>query len=608
MFQNFESCSNPNTVHKRLTDLRVVMAQAHIDVFLVPHNDEYQNEYMPPRAERLAWLTAFTGSAGFAIIFLDRAILFVDDRYRLQAAQQTDLSCFTLKNLVGGPRPSWLADNFSKAFTVGFDSHLFTINQQRLLQSCVEKNGGTLKPTKNLIDQIWLDQPEEPQGLITIFPENCAGKAASKKISALIEVIKNESADFCLLTSPASINWLFNIRGCDVGRAPLALSRCIVRQDGKPFLFIDEQKLDSSAKAYLDRLAECQPSAALESRLKSLVKNATLMVDPDHVSIFFAKTILTHGGKLIYKRDPLLLPRAIKNEQEIEGSRNAHLRDGVAMAGFLYWLDQQPFGSVDEICAVKYLECIRKQTALNMHSALKDIAFDTISGAGANGAICHYRVTNETNATLRKNSLYLIDSGGQYMDGTTDITRTIAIGPPPKEAIEDFTLVLKGHIALAISRFPEDTRGVDLDSLARIALWKRGRNYAHGTGHGVGAYLCVHEGPQAISRAGMEILRPGMILSNEPGYYREGHYGIRIENLVLVREPEIVHDGNLPMLGFETLTLAPIDRRLIDPVLMSDEELQWLNSYHAWVNRKLSPYLKEPERHWLSDSCAPLSV
>jgi Xaa-Pro aminopeptidase len=387
---------------------------------------------------------------------------------------------------------------------------------------------------------------------------------------------------------------------------PVSLSRAILRKEGFPLLFIDPAKLDRECEAYLTQLADLRHPDVLERELAETAKGSKVMCDPERVSAALGEIVTQAGGEIVKARDPVALPRAIKNETEIAGSRAAHLRDGAAVTRFLAWLDRQPAGSIDEIAAARKLEEMRAGTASAMGSRLLDISFDTISGAGPNGAIVHYRVNEKSNLKLAAGTLFLIDSGAQYRDGTTDITRTVAIGNPPPLACRDFTLVLKGHIAIATARFPKGTRGVDIDVLARIALWRQGRDYAHGTGHGIGAYLSVHEGPQSISKRGMEPLAAGMIISNEPGFYREGQWGIRIENLVLVEPLQALADGNVETHGFETLTLAPIDRRLIDTSIMTREELVWLDAYHARVVAELSPHLDNADRQWLEAACAPL--
>ena len=583
------------------------MAEAGLDWYLLPHGDEHQNEYLPPCTERLAFLTGFTGSAGFAVIGRRQAFLFVDGRYTIQAANQVDGNDFEIRDLVNEPPARFAASLIGDGDTVGFDPWTMTISQAKSWEKACSKADAGLKPVRNLVDQTWQNRPPSPLGRAWLHPEHLAGKPAREKLSELVEKVKETEADCLLLTDPASIAWIFNLRGSDVAHNPLALAFAVLFADGqKPVIFIDRRKLDDETETGLEDLAELRKPSELESWLSENSKGHTFHCDPQLVARALADCITSSGGSLIERQDPVALPRAIKNEAELSGAREAHLRDGVAMVRFLAWLDRQQAGSVDEIAAAKQLEALRRETATAMNSELKEISFDTISGAGPHGAIIHYRVTEATNATLEPDSLYLVDSGAQYEDGTTDITRTIAIGTPPEGAAWDYTLVLKGHIAIAMARFPAGTRGVDLDSHARLPLWQAGKDFAHGTGHGIGAYLNVHEGPQSISRRGMQELLPGMIISNEPGYYREGHYGIRLENLVIVEDAAAIQGGDKPMLGFETITLCPFDRRLVETELLSPAETAWLNAYHGEVYDALSPHLDKQDRAWLKQATKKL--
>lgn len=606
MFQTFDVKSEPRTVAPRVSRLREAMRAARIDAILVPHSDEYQNEYLPACAERLAWLTGFTGSAGFAIVTAQAAVLFVDGRYTLQARDQTDTSVFAIESLTDHPPSQWLAENAAPGWRIGFDPHLLTIGQKEVFERKAKQAGAELVSGENLVDKVWDDRPAPPMGKASIQKMKIAGERARDKLARLSKEIAGAGADLCLLTDPVSVAWAFNIRGADMAHIPVTLARAIVKKEGYPLLFVDAGKLNRECEAYLTQLADLRDPQALESELSALAKGAKVLCDPERVSSALGEIVTRSGGEIVKARDPVALPRAIKNETEIEGSRAAHLRDGVAVTRFLAWLDHQPAGSLDEIATARKLEELRAETAKVMDSRLLDISFETISGAGPNGAIVHYRVNEGTNARLADGTLYLVDSGAQYRDGTTDITRTVAIGNPPALACRDFTLVLKGHIAIATARFPKGTRGVDIDALARIALWRNGRDYGHGTGHGIGSYLSVHEGPQSISKRGMEPLVAGMIISNEPGFYREGQWGIRIENLVLVEPAQPAEDGNVDTHSFETLTLAPIDRRLIDTSIMTREELVWLDAYHARVREALSPHLDAADRQWLANACAPL--
>ena len=608
MFQSFDVKSSPDTGAARIASLRAEMAAAGVDAFLVPHADEHQSEYLPPHAERLAWLTGFTGSAGFCIVTADKAVLFVDGRYTLQAAVQTDPAVFTVESLVDNPPSQWLSTHAQDGMKAGYDPWLVTIGQEKTFAKALARKNGSLVPLDNLVDRVWSDRPAPPAGPVALHPTLYTGRTASEKLTELAETTRQAGADYCVMTDPVSVAWTFNIRGSDVSHIPVALAFALLpaQEDaspGKPTLFIDETKIGDAIRAAVEELAEIAAPDDMLDALARLAEGRTFLCDPALVAAAIAEAIKSAGGRIVEARDPATLPRAIKNEAEIAGSRAAHLRDGVAVARFLAWLDRQAPGTTDEISVASRLEAFRAQTATEMNAELKEISFDTISGSGPNGAIVHYRVTNETNRTLEGNSLYLVDSGAQYEDGTTDITRTIAIGEPPQGAAEDFTLVLKGHIAIATARFPQGTRGIEIDGFARHALWQRGKDYAHGTGHGVGAYLSVHEGPASISKRGMEALEAGMILSNEPGFYREGRYGIRIENLVLVRACEELGGG---FLDFETLTFAPIDRRLIDVTLLTPDEIDWLNAYHAAVREKIAPHLGETDRAWLEAACAKL--
>ncbi len=608
VFQNFDAPAtgptNKSGGAEKLASLRALMKENNLDVWLVPHGDEYQNEYPPAHAERLAWLTGFTGSAGFCVVTMDEALVFVDGRYTLQVSEQIDEENFTPADLVNFPPHKWLAQWLSEKENpadtqIGFDPWLTTLDSIRKLQKITDNANARLTDCDNLIDQIWHDQPRPPLETVTLQPQEFAGQLAMEKIADLKTRLRDNNADCLLISDPASICWLFNIRGGDTPHTPLALGYCIVNADDFPILFMDKRKIPLSEEAYLTQLADLHPPSQLQSKLAEISSGKTIWYDPANTAFALTSVMESSGAKPLLETDPIIIKRAVKNPAEIDGSRAAHLRDGVAVTKFLYWLDQQQPGSIDEITATKQLETIRRQCAETFQSELLDISFDTISGAGANGAIVHYRVTEATNTTLENGSLYLVDSGGQYRDGTTDITRTIAIGSPPQDAIDDFTLVLKGHIAIATARFPQGTRGIDLDPLARIALWQNGRDYAHGTGHGVGSYLAVHEGPQSISRRGMAKLVPGMIISNEPGYYRNAHYGIRIENLVLVTEAEQIRNGNVPVMSFETLSHAPIDLRLVNPELLNQAEINWLNAYHANIRKLLTPHLNKAEAHWL---------
>ncbi|ERT94772.1 hypothetical protein P038_00460 [Brucella abortus 99-9971-135] len=605
-FQTFDVTTNPANGAPRVEKLRKKMAELGLDGFLVPRADEHQGEYVPPHAQRLGWLTGFTGSAGAALVLKNSAYIFVDGRYELQVRAQTDGKVFSYESLVSNPPTSWLAEN-GKGLTIGFDPWLHTIYEAEALRNALEKQGGQLIPVEtNLVDAVWDDQPEAPAAEVTIQPARFSGHEAKDKISEMKAAVAASGASATVLTDPSSVAWVFNIRGKDVSNTPLPLSFAIIPAQGEPELFIDERKLAIEPRAYLTQLAKLSAPADLEGHLGArAARGEAILLDPVLAAEKLRLIVTSAGGSVIEGKDPARIPRAIKNKAELDGSRAAHERDGVAMVNFLSWIDAQKPGTIDEISAAKKLEESRANAGRDFQMPLEDISFDTISGAGPNGAIIHYRVNTDTNRTLQDGELYLVDSGAQYRDGTTDITRTVPIGRIDPETVKAFTLVLKGVIAITTARFPKGTRGQDIDILARIALWKHGFDYAHGTGHGVGSYLSVHEGPQSISRKGAQELLPGMILSNEPGYYKPGAFGIRIENLIIVTEPEVLPGGDIPMMGFETLTFCPIDRRLVDKALLNQEELDWLNTYHAKVRAKLSGHLGDAERKWLEAATAP---
>jgi Xaa-Pro aminopeptidase len=608
MFQTYEPAQSGGESAERMERLRELMARGGIDALLVPHSDEYANEYLPACAERLAFVTGFTGSAGTAAIAKSAAALFVDGRYILQAPQQVDTKVFEVLQ-VGKAKPSeWLAKTLKAGATIGYDPRLHARGGIDDLAQELAPKRIKLKPlASNPVDRVWgKARPAPPQGAVAVHPLKYAGKSAEDKLSEIQATLKKDGQDAVILTFPPSICWLFNIRGSDVAHNPIVLAFAIVPARGKAELFIDPAKIGREARAHLAPLARLSDPQTLGQRLTGLnAAGKTVRLSPS-APIWFHRKLKggpkRAGGRVVRASDPCVLPQARKNATEIKGARAAHKRDGVALARFLGWLDREaPSGRIDEIAASRRLEELRTET-----QALKEISFDTISGSGPNGAIVHYRVTTATNRGLRPGELYLVDSGAQYLDGTTDVTRTVAIGTPGREMCERFTLVLKGHIAIATARFPKGTRGVDLDPFARRALWEAGLDFDHGTGHGVGSYLCVHEGPQAIGKQAMVALEPGMIVSNEPGYYKTGAYGIRIENLVLVTEPAQVAGGERELMAFDTLTLAPIDRRLVVAEMLSAAELAWLNAYHARVCETISPELGPQDRAWLKQATAPI--
>lgn len=608
MFQSFDSRSTPQFGRERVSALRSHFDGLGIDGFLVPRADEYQGEYVPASAERLSWLTGFTGSAGVALVMRSQAVIFVDGRYITQLKEQVDGSVFSGGDLVNEPPHAWLKANAAKGFRLGVDPWLHTAAEVRKLSKAIDEIGGSLVfVPSNPLDAIWTDRPAEPLGAVMIQRHEHAGTLAAEKIPMIAAQVKEKGAAAVIITDPSSIAWLFNIRGSDVPHTPHPLARAIVPAEGKPLLFLDERKTGIEARAYLAQLAEQLPPADFPARLEEWAKRGPIMLDADLAPLALSIAIEKAGGSVVQATDPARLPRACKNAAELEGSAKAHLQDGAAVVEFLCWLEGQEAGSVTEIETVRALEAARVKVGEQMQNPLKDISFDTISGAGPDAAVIHYRVTTETDRPLNEGELFLIDSGAQYINGTTDITRTVAIGDVPEDRKRFFTLVLKGMIAISIARFPKGTRGCDLDPLARIALWKAGGDYAHGTGHGVGSYLSVHEGPQRIARLSTQELLPGMILSNEPGYYRPGHYGIRIENLIYVKEATEIEGGDIPMLSFETLTWCPIDRRLVLPELLTAEERDWLNGYHAATREKLMPLIEDDKvQQWLVQATEPV--
>ena len=610
MFQSFDVTSTPQFGRARAEALRASFDALHIDGFLVPRADEYQGEYVPASAERLSWLTGFTGSAGVALVMRDKAIVFVDGRYVTQLAEQVDGEVFTGGDLVGEPPHLWLQNHGPKGFRLGIDPWLHTgAEVRRLAKALAGLDGALVFLPHNPLDRIWTDRPAEPLGRVTILSIEHAAELASDKLVGMAEATAKAGADVLAVTDPSSIAWIFNIRGSDVPHTPHPLARAIIPADGRPLLFLDKRKTGIEPEAYLTQLADLLPPSQFEERIAALAaEKKRILIDPDQAPFALADIVHTKGGTLVETTDPARLPRACKNAVELQGSARAHLQDGAAMVEFLAWLDSTTPGTQTEIAVTKKLEEVRRSVGERQQNPLKDISFDTISGGGAHAAIMHYRVTTATDATIEPGTLFLIDSGAQYINGTTDITRTVAIGAVPDEQKRFFTLVLKGMIAISTARFPKGTRGCDLDPLARIALWKAGADFAHGTGHGVGSYLSVHEGPQRISRLSTQELLAGMILSNEPGYYRPGSFGIRIENLVHILPAAPVEGGDIDMLRFETLTFCPIDRRLVVPALMTAEELDWLDAYHAQTREKILPLLSDDAtKAWLERATAPIS-
>ena len=610
MFQSFDVTSTPQFGYERVAGLRAAFVPLGIDAFLVPRADEFQGEYVPACSERLAWLTGFTGSAGIALVTQSEAVVFVDGRYTTQLLEQVDTAVFSGGDLVGEPPHQWLSKHGAKRLRLGIDPWLHTGAEVRRLEKALGEIGGTLVLLPhNPLDRLWTDRPAEPLGAVTIQTVAQAGVLASEKIGAIARHLQEKNCAALLVTDPSSIAWIFNIRGNDVPHTPHPLARAIIHAGGRAELFLDRRKTNIEAEAYLAQLCQQFSPDDLPGKLAAVsADGARILIDPDLAAQALTDMIRAAGGEVVEGNDPVKLPRARKNQAELNGSAAAHLQDGAAMVAFLHWLETQKPATVSEITAAQKLEAIRVEVGQSMQNPLKDVSFDTISGAGEHGAIIHYRVTTASDRLLQAGELYLVDSGAQYINGTTDITRTVAVGTVPEEQRQFFTLVLKGMIAISMARFPVGTRGCDLDPLARIALWKAGADYAHGTGHGVGSFLSVHEGPQRISRMSIQELLPGMILSNEPGYYRPGSFGIRIENLIYVRDAEPIDGGDIDMLGFETLTFCPIDHSLIVAELLTHDELHWLNAYHERTREALMPLIHDGEvRSWLENATRPLS-
>jgi Xaa-Pro aminopeptidase len=601
MRQTFDESTDPSFGSKHVPLIRQAMERQGLDAFLVPHEDEHQNEYLPEANDRLAWATGFTGSAGAAVILKDKAAVFVDGRYTLQVRDQVDQKLFEIRDLVEGGVPAYLETALPKGATVGYDPRLHSPDALHWLRTAAEKAGATLKAVEpNPLDQAWGgERPAQPAAPVVPHPLEYSGEDSNAKRARVGAALDGDAA---VITAPASIAWLFNVRGGDVIRSPLPIGQAILNKDGTARLFLEPAKVTPELLPWLGNQVTLEGPDALPAALAEL-KGRKVVVDAAQSSAWYFDELARAGAEVVRAADPCALPRACKNDVEVEGARKAHARDGAALSRFLHWLATEAQDTLpDEEEVVRKLEGFREATG-----ALKDLSFDTIAGAASNGAIVHYRPTERLKKRTEPNSLLLVDSGAQYLDGTTDVTRTVAIGEPTPEMRERFTLVLKGNLALARVRFPAGTTGSQLDALARVPLWEKGLDYDHGTGHGVGSYLGVHEGPQRISKAPNTVaLKPGMIVSNEPGYYKEGAYGIRIENLQVVTPAEPVAGGERPMHGFETLTLAPIDRRCIEVALLTDVERAQLDAYHARVLEVVGPQLDGEARAWLDGACAPL--
>lgn len=596
MRQTFEIRGDRTVAAKRLPALRAAMQSLGIDALLVPHDDEYLNEYTPPQFERLLWATGFSGSAGALIVMADSAVLFIDGRYTGQAQLETPADLFDYEDLRALPPWQWLRDNPGRVAKLGYWSKLHSEDEIARIEALdhVELVALAAHP----IDELWDDRPDGQSPAPYPHAVEYAGEDSASKRERVGAAVRKAGADAIVFANPNATAWLFNMRGGDVPHTPVALCRSVLHADGKAAAFFAGHEISDELRAHLGPDVELSDEDLFGDYLQALgTQQKSVLINKSVCPRYVCDALRESGARLCEGDDPLILSRGIKNETEVEGFRQAHIRDGVAMVRFLRWLDENWASGISEIDSVRKLESFRAED-----EALQDISFDTISGSGPNGAIIHYRVSEASDRKLKKGDLFLVDSGGQYLDGTTDITRTIALGEPDAECTDRFTRVLQGHIALASAIFPPDTSGYQLDLLARQPLWNAGLDYAHGTGHGVGTYLGVHEGPQSVAKKAPWVpLQPGMILSNEPGFYVEGKYGIRIENLVVVREADVAG-----MHCFETLTLAPIDRALVDKSLMRDDELAWLNGYHESVWQTLSPLLDESDALWLREATAPL--
>jgi len=598
-----------STYADRLKALREQLKASQLDGFVVPLTDEHMSEYVGTYAQRLAWLTGFEGSAGSAVVLPEEAAIFVDGRYTLQVRQQVSATEWSYESVPETSTTDWLKEHAPEGARIGYDPWLHTRDWVKKAKEALASRGAELVPVeRNPIDEIWSDRPEASKAHLVVQADRYAGKSAAEKRTEIGDWLAKQHANAAVLSALDSIAWAFNIRGQDVSRTPVALAYALVHADGTADLFVAGEKVSPEVRQHLGNGVRLHERYEFENALGEY-KGKTVVVDPERAVAAIFEALERAGAKVLPMRDPTILPKAIKNPAEIAGQKSAQERDGAAIVRFLHWVDEEaPKGDVDELKASDHLEALRRENA-----ELRDLSFDSISGAGPNGAIVHYRSSEKTNRKLEKGTLYLIDSGGQYVDGTTDITRTVPIGEPTDEMRDRFTRVLQGHIAIATAVFPKGTRGSQLDSFARRPLWEAGVDYAHGTGHGVGSFLSVHEGPQRISPVGSsqsggdEPLQVGMILSNEPGYYKTGEYGIRIENLVLVVERQI-EGAEKEMLGFETLTFAPIDRRLVDAAMLSPEELVWLNCYHAHVMARIGPKLTGSDLDWLQAACAPIEA
>ncbi len=600
-FQSFDEPSNPATVAPRIAALRQWMRVNGLAGFVIPRSDQHQGEYVPACDERLAWATGFTGSAGSAVVLLEKAALVVDGRYTLQSAAQTDTDVVTPIQMASMSQDAWIEANLPAGGVLGYDPWVHTPDQVAKLDRAASRAGGSaMAISPNPIDALWQGRPSQPAAPVTLYPGALAGESATSKIARVRAALATSRVDGLVISDPHNLCWLLNIRGADVPHTPLALGYGILTARGPVKLVMSPAKLSADVLNALADHAELLDPADFASALAVLAKGKTFRLESSSVACAIRNLIEEAGGTADMGSDPIALMKAAKNAAELDGSRAAHRRDGAAVTRFLSWFAKAaPEGKLTEIDVAIELERFRRET-----NVLKEISFGSIAGAGPNAALPHYRVTTASNRKVEA-GIFLIDSGGQYEDGTTDITRTLAVDQVSTEMRRHYTLVLKGHIAISRAVFPKGTSGAQIDALARVPLWEAGLDFDHGTGHGVGAYLSVHEGPQRISKLGHTALEPGMILSNEPGYYREGYYGIRIENLIVV-EPRAIEGAERDMLGFETVTLAPYERALIDVAMLEKVERDWLNTYHARVLAELGALVDDDERAWLQSACAPL--
>ncbi len=601
-FQSFSEPTDPSQVAPRVAALRRELARQGLAGFIVPRADEHQGEYVPAHMARLAWLTGFTGSAGNAVILADRAALIVDGRYTIQSQEQTDTTVVTPTRMEETPLDRWIEQNLPAGGRLGYDPWLHTVEGVAKLEKAAAAAGGSLVAlSQNPIDALWADRPAPPLAAVKSHGADLAGEDAASKLTRIRQALTAAKVDALVVSDPHALAWTFNIRGGDVEHTPLPLGYAIVPREGRPTVFLAPEKITNEAGDAIGAVGEIAPPAALATQLAALgAAGAKVRLDSTTAASALATLICESGGTSDAGTDPIALMKARKNEVELAGARAAHLRDGAAMVRFLSWLAREaPKGGLTEIDTVAALEAERAKTGL-----LKDVSFTTIAGAGPNAALPHYRVTEASNRKVEPGIL-LVDSGGQYEDGTTDITRTMVIGEPSAEMADRYTRVLKGHIAISRALFVKGTSGAQLDALARLPLWQAGLDFDHGTGHGVGSYLSVHEGPQRISKLGTTPLEPGMILSNEPGYYNEGHYGIRIENLIVVEE-RAIPGGDRTIYGFETITWCPYERALIDLALLDEGEIAWINAYHAQVWSNLAPQVEGEAKAWLEKACLPL--